>query len=123
MMRDYRNLEVWRRAHQLTLRVYRLTKEFPDDERFGLISQLRRATVSIPANIAEGYGRYGDKEFRRFLGLALGSSSEVSYMLLLSRDLQYIRAHPYDELRSELGEIQSMLSAFGLKLERDLGDP
>lgn len=105
-MRDFRKLDVWQRAHSLTLSVYQATKGFPDHERFGLISQLRRAMVSVPANIAEGYGRHGDRELRRFLRLALGSSSEVSYMILLARDLQYLPGAAYDRLQEELGEIQ-----------------
>jgi four helix bundle protein len=76
-MKDFRNLEVWKLAHQLTLAAYRETRSFPTDERFGLTSQIRRAASSIPANIAEGCGRRGDAEFHRFLQMAMGSASEL----------------------------------------------
>jgi four helix bundle protein len=85
-MQDFRNLEVWKLSHGLTLDVYRTTKQFPDDERFGLTSQLRRGTASIPANLAEGCGRGTDADFGRFVQQAMGSSSEVEYHFLLAKD-------------------------------------
>ena len=88
-MKDFRNLEVWDKAHQLTLNVYRITKTFPGDEKFGLTSQIRRCAASVAANIAEGCGRTGNAEFHRFLQIAMGSASELEYHLLLSRDLEY----------------------------------
>jgi four helix bundle protein len=88
MMSNYGRLDVWNAAHQLTLQIYQLSATFPHYEQFGLTSQLRRASVSIGANIAEGSGR-GSKEFARFLGIALGSANEVEYLLLVASDLQY----------------------------------
>ena len=89
-MKDFRDLEVWRHSHRLTLDVYRESKNFPMDERFGLTSQIRRCAASIPANIAEGCGRRGDGEFHRFLPIAMGSASELDYHLLLAKDLEYL---------------------------------
>jgi four helix bundle protein len=85
-MRDFRELKVWHKAHQLTLAVYSATKTFPRDELYGLTSQIRRAAVSIGANIAEGAGKNSPAEFGRFLQIALGSASELEYHLLLSGD-------------------------------------
>jgi four helix bundle protein len=83
-MRDFRKLKVWEKSHQLTLSVYEITGGFPDDERFGLTSQMRRACTSIPTNIAEGCGRDGHAELARFLQIAMGSASELEYQLLYS---------------------------------------
>ena len=88
-MRDYRNLIAWQKAHELTLTVYRLTRDFPRDERFGLSAQLRRASASIATNIAEGSGRSTNADFARFLAIAAGSASEVQYQLELARDLGF----------------------------------
>jgi|SRR5579864_4154096 len=86
-MKDFRDLKVWEKAHQLTLAIYRLTATFPREERFGLTSQVRRCSASIGANIAEGCGKRGNAEFQRFLQIASGSASELDYHLLLSHDL------------------------------------
>jgi four helix bundle protein len=100
-MQDFRDLKVWQRAHQLVLRLYKATATFPDAERFGLISQIRRAAVSIPANIAEGSRRGTDADFARFLRIAIGSASEVDYFVLLARDLRYLAAQEYESLNGE----------------------
>jgi four helix bundle protein len=89
-MKDFRKLDVWAKAHALTLAIYRVTAGFPTEERYGLTSQLRRAALSIPTNITEGCGRNTDAEFNRFLEIAMGSASETEYLLLLSFDLKYI---------------------------------
>ena len=81
---------MWQRGHELVLAVYQVSARFPADERFGVTSQIRRAAVSIPTNIAEGSGRGGDTEFARYLQIALGSASEVEYLLILAKDLSYI---------------------------------
>ena len=117
-MRDYRKLDVWRRAHELTLKLYDVTRNFPSAELYGLTSQIRRAAASIPANIAEGYGRESDPEFARYLDISIGSSSELSYHLLLSRDLGYIEHGSFQRMRRELGEIQHMLSSLKLKVSK-----
>lgn len=104
--KGFRKLIVWQRAHQLTLLLYKLTEKFPKSEIYGLTSQLRRASVSVPANIAEGYG-YGRKgQTGRFLDIAQGSLSEVEYYLILSLDLEYINKEEYEKgeaLRAETG--------------------
>ena len=118
-MKDFRDLLVWQKAHQLVLVVYRATAGFPPEERFGLTSQLRRAAVSVPANIAEGCGRQGDNEFARFLGYAAGSASEVEYHLLLSRDLGLVDPQTHRELESRTTEVKRMLAALIGKVRAD----
>ena len=86
-MQDYRKLAVWQSSHELTLAVYRVTIRFPKDELFGLTSQMRRSSSSIPTNIAEGCGRATNADFTRFLHISLGSANELEYQLLLCRDL------------------------------------
>lgn len=118
-MRDFKGLEVWRRSHILTLKIYELTRRFPKEELFGLTSQLRRATSSIPTNIAEGAGRGSDKDFARFIQIAIGSNSEVEYQLILTKDLGYIQQVDYDLLCNEVVEIRKMLISFIKKLIGD----
>jgi four helix bundle protein len=89
-MRDFRELQVWHKAHKLTLDVYQGTKAFPREELYGLTSQVRRAAVSIGANIAEGAGKNSRPELARFLQIAMGSASELEYHLILARDLRYL---------------------------------
>ena len=90
-MKDFRKLEVWEKAHALTLSVYHAADPFPREELYGLTSQIRRAAVSIPTNIAEGCGRGSEAELARFLQIAMGSASEVEYELLLARDLGFLK--------------------------------
>lgn len=110
-MQDFRNLDVWKRSHELTLAVYRATNKFPGDERFGLTSQLRRGAASIPANLAEGCGRGTDADFGRFIQNAMGSASEVEYEFLLARDLQLLSNDLYTELNDEITGIKRMLAS------------
>jgi four helix bundle protein len=112
MARDFRSIKAWERAHSLTPLVYRITAIFPNDERFGLVSQLRRACTSIPTNIAEGCGRGSEAELARFIEIATGSASEVEYHLLLARDLGYLSAEQYQPLADEVVEIRKMLLSF-----------
>jgi len=116
-MQHFTKLDVWKRSHSLTLAIYDLTKTFPSDERFGLISQLRRAASSVPTNIAEGAKRRTSSEFARFLNIAEGSLSEVEYLLLLSRDLSYARAEQLRSLFKEVSEIARMLYALRSRVE------
>jgi len=109
-MQDFRKLEVWRRSHGLALRAYRISRDLPADERFGLCSQIRQAAASIPANIAEGCGRKGRSELRQFLYISMGSASELEYFLLLARDLRMLDASRYQETELELIEIKKMLA-------------
>jgi four helix bundle protein len=118
-VKDFRELKVWQKAHQLTLAVYQLTASFPREELYGLSSQLRRAGSSIAANLAEGCGRNGDAELARFCSMAMGSASELEYHLLLARDLNLIPAKNYEELHQQTTELKRMLTAFMQKLSAD----
>ena len=118
-MQDFRNLKVWGKAHALTLDVYKATKSFPRDEMYGLTSQLRRASVSIGSNIAEGACRRGDVEFARFLQMAAGSASEVEYQLLLAKDLELLKTADCERLSHEVVEVKRMLASLMQKLRAD----
>ncbi len=108
-MRNYEDLKVWERAHKLCLKVYKLTNMFPIEEKFGLISQLRRASSSVATNIAEGCGYDTSKEFARFVKIASGSVTEVSYLLQLSKDLKFISETDYTQANNEAAIIRRML--------------
>jgi four helix bundle protein len=116
-MRDFRQLKVWQKAHQLVLGVYKVARQFPKEETYGLSAQIRRASVSIAANIVEGNGRGSDAEMARFLQIALGSACELEYELLLSQDLEYLTAAAYAPLASDVTETKRMLSIFIKKLK------
>lgn len=118
-MRNFRELKVWEKAHHLTLGVYKASQSFPRDEIYGLTSQIRRSSVSVPANIAEGCGRDGDAELARFLQIAMGSASELDYHLLLAHDLNLLNSSDYGQLASEVGEVKRMLTSFVQKLKAD----
>ena len=109
-MGNFKKLAVWEKSHHLTLEVYKLTAHFPKEETYGLTSQLRRASSSIPANIAEGSGRGGSKEMAQFLRIAQGSAHEVEYHLLLARDLDFIKSESHVQLEEKIIEIQRMLA-------------
>jgi four helix bundle protein len=115
---DYRKLQVWERAHRLTLEVYSATKSFPREEMFRLTDQLCRAASSIPANIAEGCGRNGDAEFARFLDIAKGSATELDYHLILARDLGYLPSSRYEHLATEVDGVSRMLAALTAQLRK-----
>ncbi len=115
-LKAFRDLKVWRKAHDLTLAVYKATAGFPKEEQYSLTSQMRRSCGSIPANIAEGCGRTGDVEMTRFLRIAMGPASELEYHLLLSRDLKYLSLPDYDVLQNALTEVKRMLAGFIAKL-------
>src|SRR5215467_9956429 len=115
-MKDFRELRVWGKAHEMALGCYRLTAEFPRTELFGLTSQIRRCASSIPANIAEGCGRLGNAELHRFLKIACGSVSELEYHFLLALDLAYLPKPDYDSARDELLNLKRMLVAFTRKV-------
>lgn len=118
-MKDFRRLQVWERAHSLTLIVYRATAKFPREELYGLSSQMRRCSASIPSNIAEGCGRRGNAEFHRFLQIAMGSSSELDYQVLLARDLHYLLESDHQKIFSTLQEVQRMLRSLLSKVDFD----
>ncbi len=115
-MRAFKGLKVWRKAHELTLGVYQATKSFPREELFGLTSQIRRSSESIPANIAEGCGRSGGPELSRFLQIAMGSASEIEYHLPLSHDLHLLNDVQYERLSGEATQVKRMLTSFIRKL-------
>ena len=115
-MRDYQQLEFWQKSHQLTLRIYKSTSTFPKEEMYGIISQMRRSCSSIPTNIAEGSGRNSNAELKRFLIIAAGSSSELHYQLILSKDLNYLSEQLYKELTDDLIQIRKMIYAYCDKL-------
>ena len=118
-MQDYRKLKVWEKAHQLVLMVYRATRGYPSDERFGLTSQTRRAAYSVPMNLAEGTGRSSDADFLRFVWIANGSAKELDYQLLLARDLGCLPPDVYDDLARSVTEIQRMLAGLIDSLRAD----
>lgn len=117
-MQRFTDLKVWQRSHALVLNLYPLTAAFPASERFGLVSQVRRAAMSVPANIAEGSKRQGKGDFARFLNIAEGSLAETEYFVLLARDLGYLRADKTTPLLTEIDEIARMLYALRTKVEQ-----
>jgi four helix bundle protein len=118
-MRNFRELKIREKSHQLTLLIYQATKNFPKEELFGLTSQIRRACSSIPANIAEGCGRQTERDFARFLQIAFGSVSELEYHLLLANDLKLLNSDSYKVMENLLLEIKKMLASFIQKLNAD----
>lgn len=116
-MKDFRQLQVWHKAHELALRVYR--HSFPASERYGLMSQIRRAAASVPANIAEGCGRGNNGDLARFLRIAAGSLAELEYHPLLARDLQFIPIKLHSQLQSSIEEVPRMLAALLQKIATD----
>jgi four helix bundle protein len=116
-MRNYEDLLVWQKAHVLTLAIYRVTRCFPNEERFGLTSQIRRSCASIGANLAEGCGRRSDGEMARFVHIAMGSGAELSYHLRLARDLELLPKSTAEQLRSDSNEVMRMLSSLSQKLK------
>src|SRR5271168_4654093 len=116
-MEDFKNLKVWTKAHELTLAVYRQTRVFPKEEMYGLTSQLRRASASIGANIAEGCGRRSDGEMKRFLQIARGSASELECHLFLAKDLRFLALEDFKELEEKILEVQRMLASLVQRLQ------
>jgi four helix bundle protein len=109
MIKSVEELDVYKKAHALTLELYKITRDFPDDEKFGLISQIRRVASSINANLLEGSHRINTKEFRQFVGISRGSAGELKYHLLLSKDLGYVVIETYELLIKEIETITKML--------------
>ncbi len=117
-MRNFEDLEVWQMAHALTVELYRLTEKFPRSEIFGLTSQIRRASGSIGANLAEGCGRWGEVELARYVQIAMGSASELHNHLRLAKDLGFVTAATYEAVVGELISIRKMLTALLQTLRR-----
>ena len=115
-MRDFKKYDIWQLSHELTLEVYKITSIFPKEELFGITSQLRRATSSIPTNISEGCGRNSDREFNQFLNIALGSALETEYLLILSKDLNYLNQEKFQDLELKINNIKSKIYKLKQKL-------
>lgn len=111
-MRNFQELTVWQKGHELTLKIYNITRLFPKEEIYGITSQMRRSSSSIPTNIAEGCGYNSNGEMKRFLTIATGSSTELEYQLILARDLNYIDSKTHAELTNSLISIRRMLYSF-----------
>ena len=109
-------MTVWEKAHALVIHVYGATRSFPKTERYGLTSQMQRAAVSIPANIAEGAGRSTDRDFGRFIAISIGSANELEYLVRLSQDLGYVNSKAGQDLRDQTQEVRRMLSSFRRRL-------
>lgn len=110
-MNNYKELEVWKRSIKLAVKMYKLTAILPLEEKFGLVSQLRRCAVSIPSNIAEGSGRKSNKEFSQFLSIAYGSLCELDTQVIISMELGFLKNQDLEEIEKEVGELQKMLYA------------
>jgi four helix bundle protein len=116
-MKSVEELDVFKLAHELALKIYRITVAFPREESFALVSQMRRAASSVGMNLVEGSMRLNSREFRQFVGIARGSAAEVNYQLLLAKDLGYISKKVYDELRSGYERVGQMLTRLGQSLD------
>jgi four helix bundle protein len=115
-MRNFRKYNVWELGHEITLDVYKLSKQFPKDERFGITSQMRRCSSSVPANIAEGCGRETEKEFKRFLVIANGSATELEYFLILITDLEMAEKDSIEQLVEKVDKLKRSLNRLINKL-------
>jgi four helix bundle protein len=116
--KSYRDLEVWQRSMQLAKRIYQITQKFPSDERFGLTNQLRRASVSVPSNLAEGHARFGSGEFSRFISISMGSVAEIETQILLSTDLGYLTGELSREILEDLETIGKMLRGLAKSISK-----
>ena len=115
-MHNFKNLKIWQKSRTLVKEVYLLTRDFPSEEKFGLVSQILRSAYSIPSNIAEGSGRATDKEFARYLNIALGSAFELETQLILAFDINYMSENKLQEVQTLLQEIQKMIYSFKMNL-------
>jgi four helix bundle protein len=118
-MKNFRDLKVWEKAHMVALTCYEITRGFPREEIFGLVSQIRRSGSSIPANIAEGCGRRGNAELHRFLQMAMGSANELEYHILLSKDLNYLQTDVYERTQARVEEVKRMLASLIRKVDSE----
>jgi four helix bundle protein len=117
-MKSVEELDVFKLAHELTLKIYKVTLQFPREESFNLVSQMRRAASSVGMNLVEGSMRLNSREFRQFVGIARGSAAEVTYQLRLARDLDYIESDVFDELNSGFQRVGQMLTRLAQSLGR-----
>ncbi|HEY9044278.1 MAG TPA: four helix bundle protein [Ohtaekwangia sp.] len=119
-MKDYRKLIVWQKAHRLVLAVYKETSSFPREEKYLLTDQIRRASMSVPTNIAEGCGKFTQKDFAKYLQDAFGSAQEVEYLNFLSLELGYQKSNVYQKLDKDVNEIKAMLIGLLQKIRKDI---
>lgn len=117
MAHKFKELQIWQRSRSFCSDIYKLTSEFPDSEKFGLVNQLRRASVSIPSNIAEGSSRSSNKDFIRFLTISIGSAYEIETQLLIAYDLKFISEQELKQVINDLNEIIKMISKFKSSLK------
>ncbi|MCD4833496.1 MAG: four helix bundle protein [Bacteroidales bacterium] len=117
-MHNFKELIVWQKARKLVKEIYLILKSFPDEEKYGIVSQIKRASISIPANIAEGAGRNTDNDFCRFLDIANGSSYELETLIILSLDLDFLKESDYNNLINEIEEIQKMIYSLRNKIKK-----
>jgi len=118
MLKNYKDLKVWQKAYQLCIMIYKLTKYFPKEEQYGLTSQIRRSAVSVPSNIAEGYGRKTTQEYMQSLYIAYGSHCELETQIMLSKDLGYIESDDFQKLQQDIGDVERMLKALIKSLQK-----
>jgi four helix bundle protein len=123
MLKNFKELKVWKKSYDLCLKLYKVTGRFPKEEVYGLTAQIRRSAVSVPSNIAEGYGRKTTPDYLKSLYIAYGSSCELETQLLLSNDLGYIKKEEIKELEEEMGEVERMLKALIKSLENKHSNP
>ncbi len=117
MLRNFKDLHVWQKSYKLCLKVYELTPKFPDEEKYGLTSQIKKSAVSIPSNIAEGYGRKTTADYVRMLYISYGSVCELETQILLAGDLGFIEKDDRDPLSTDIDEVERMLKALIKSLE------
>jgi four helix bundle protein len=118
MLKNYQDLKVWQRSYQFCLDIYKITKGFPKEEIYGMTSQIRRSALSVPCNIAEGYGRKTTPEYIHSLYIAYGSNCELETQVLLSKDLDYIKVEDFKKLKADIEEVERMLKALIKSLEK-----
>ena len=123
MLKNYKDLKVWQKSYQVCLEIYKITKDIPKQETYGLTSQIRRAAVSVPSNIAEGYGRKTTPDYLRSLYIAYGSNCELETQVLLSGDLEYMNPKKRMEIKEAIGEVERMLKALIKSLEKKHSNP
>lgn len=116
-VQSFKELIVWVKSHELTLEIYKVTKKFPSDEKYGMVSQMRRAAYSIPANIIEGHSRKSKNEFLQFLAISKGSLEELKYFVILAADLDYISAEEQNKIEGLTSEVSKLLYSFTRKVE------
>ena len=116
-MRNFKKYDVWRLSHELVLKVYKITSNFPESEKYQLITRMERAAYSIPSNSSKGCGRDSEKDFNKFVQICLGSANELDYFFILSRDLSLIDSDTYEKLSTEINEIKKKLFNLGKKLK------